>query len=292
MIEGHLVKTLHTADGKLTLDVHLRVAAGELLALTGSSGAGKTTLLRLLAGLSRPDAGYIRVANETWVDVAAGRWLRPQARRLGLVFQDYALFPNMTVRQNLTFALRSNQDTALVQELIEVVELEGLQHRYPQQLSGGQQQRVALARALAARPQVLLLDEPLSALDAPLRSRLQDYLLVVHRRYALTTILVTHDQREIMKLADRALELRQGQLHPTDLPTRTQATELPAPLARLRAEILGWTDDAAGTAWLVMFGANLLRLPASPTHANRYQPGATVWLRWNETAKKFDLDPN
>ncbi|RZK44953.1 MAG: ATP-binding cassette domain-containing protein, partial [Hymenobacter sp.] len=150
VIELHLTKALHTAAGPRLLDVALTLPPGELLALTGPSGAGKTTLLRLLAGLARPDGGYLVVEGRDWYRQHPARWLPPQRRPLGMVFQDYALFPNMTVRENLQFAADAQADkTQLVNRLLEMLELAELAARRPAQLSGGQQQRVALARALA-----------------------------------------------------------------------------------------------------------------------------------------------
>ncbi len=213
MLDFHLRKALHTAAGPRTLDVALALPPGELLALSGPSGAGKTTLLRLLAGLDRPDAGFVRCEEQTWYDGARRRWLPPQRRPLGFVFQDYALFPNMTVRENLAFAAGGQAgNKQLVSELLIMLELAELAERRPALLSGGQQQRVALARALARRPRLLLLDEPLSALDLPIRLRLQQVLADVHQRFELTTILISHDPAEIARLATRVLELDLGQV--------------------------------------------------------------------------------
>lgn len=213
MLDFHLVKALHTAAGPRTLDVRLTLVPGELLAISGPSGAGKTTLLRLLAGLDRPDDGFIQAAGQTWYRQERRQWLPPQQRQLGFVFQDYALFPNMTVRENLTFAASQEPGSKqLVAELLEVLELAALADRRPAVLSGGQQQRVALARALARRPRLLLLDEPLSALDLPTRLRLQQVVADVHRQFELTTILISHDPAEITRLADRVLELELGQV--------------------------------------------------------------------------------
>jgi len=213
VLDFHLRKALHTAAGPRTLDVALALPPGELLALRGPSGAGKTTLLRLLAGLDRPDAGFVRFEEQTWYDGPRRQWLPPRRRPLGFVFQDYALFPNMTVRENLAFAAEEQPDKKqVVSELLELLELGELAARRPALLSGGQQQRVALARALARRPRLLLLDEPLAALDLPTRLRLQQVLADVHQRFTLTTILISHDPAEIARLATRVLELDLGQV--------------------------------------------------------------------------------
>ena len=213
MLNFHLRQALLTAAGPRLLDVALALPPGELLAVTGPSGAGKTTLLRLLAGLDRPAAGFVRFGEQTWSDSAARQWLPPQRRSLGFVFQDYALFPHLTVRENLAFAAENQPGkNQLVRELLELLEVAELAARRPAQLSGGQQQRVALARALAARPRLLLLDEPLAALDLPTRQRLRQVLAAAHQRFGLTTILVSHDPAEIAQLAHRVLALDLGQV--------------------------------------------------------------------------------
>ncbi|NML67379.1 ATP-binding cassette domain-containing protein [Hymenobacter sp. RP-2-7] len=227
MIDFHLRKALHTAAGPGHLDVALTLAPGELLALTGPSGAGKTTLLRLLAGLDRPDGGFLTAAGQDWYRAKPRRWLPPQRRPLGLVFQDYALFPHLTVREQLAFAADGQPDNKqIVNELLAMLELTELAGQHPAQLSGGQQQRVALARALARRPRLLLLDEPLSALDLPTRLRLQAALAEVHQRFELTTILISHDPTEIARLATRVVELALGQVR------RVGPPAMPAPSLR------------------------------------------------------------
>jgi molybdate transport system ATP-binding protein len=224
VLDFHLLKALYTAAGPRTLDVRLTLAPGELLALSGPSGAGKTTLLRLLAGLDRPDGGFIEAENKTWYRAESRQWLPPQQRPLGFVFQDYALFPNMTVRENLAFAAAGQAGASqLINGLLESLELAELAGRRPAVLSGGQQQRVALARALARRPRLLLLDEPLAALDLPTRQRLQQVLAEAHRHYELTTILISHDPVEISRLADRVLELELGQMRRLGLPVAPAA---------------------------------------------------------------------
>ena len=212
MIHFKLNKKLAAKEGEMNLEVDIRLKPGELIALYGESGAGKTSILRMLAGLLLPDAGLIQAGQTTWLDSQAGVNLASGKRRIGFVFQDFALFPNMTAEENLVYALETKSDRAIVQELIQVTGLEKLRNRRPQTLSGGQKQRVALARALVQRPALLLLDEPLSALDWKMRSELQEFILDIHRRYKLTTILVSHDVGEVFKLADRVLLLESGRI--------------------------------------------------------------------------------
>lgn len=198
-------------------DVSLHVREGEFLTLLGDSGCGKTTLLRIVAGFAAPDSGRVRVGG---VDITG---LPPAARNMGFVFQSYALFPTKTVAQNIAFALavrgeaRARRD-ARVDELAELVEISPLLQRFPHELSGGQQQRVALARALAAAPPVLLLDEPLSALDARIRTKLRQELRGLVRRLGLTAIYVTHDQEEALALSDRIAVMRAGRILQVDTP--------------------------------------------------------------------------
>lgn len=209
LIELDIHKRLIGSKGPFELRAQLTVASQELAVLYGPSGAGKTTLLRMLAGLEQPTRGTIRVDGQTWFDSAKRVCVRPQDRSIGFVFQDYALFPSMTVRRNLEFAApRRNQSRA--DRLLKLTELEELQHRYPADLSGGQQQRVALARALMREPKLLLLDEPLSALDTDMREKLLDELVGLHRELGLTTLLVSHDRSEICRVGDSVSILKDG----------------------------------------------------------------------------------
>ena len=189
--------------------VSLDIAAGELVCLLGPSGCGKTTLLRCIAGLERQDSGAIRFAGR---DVSA---LPPQARDYGILFQSYALFPNLTVAQNVAYGLVGQGREAIrarVDEMLELVGLSGSQQKYPAQLSGGQQQRVALARALAPSPSLLLLDEPMSALDARVREHLCGELRALQRQLGITTLMVTHNQDEAMLMADRIAVMNHGRV--------------------------------------------------------------------------------
>ena len=212
MIRFSLQKKLKASDGEMQLDINCRIESGKLITLYGPSGAGKTSVLRMLAGLFPPDTGLIEVNGNIWLDSQKKIYKKAQQRNIGFVFQDYALFPNMTVKENLQYALLKKQDNSVVAKLIDMIELGDLQNRKPTQLSGGQQQRVALARALVRQPEILMLDEPLSALGYKMRSKLQDYILKVHRQYNLTTILVSHDLGEIFKMSDQVFVLEKGKI--------------------------------------------------------------------------------
>jgi len=205
------LRDIHKAFGAFqALDgVSLDVSAGELVCLLGPSGCGKTTLLRCIAGLERQDGGNIFFGNR---DVST---LPPQARDYGILFQSYALFPNLTVAQNIGYGLAGNSRESLrarVAEMLELVGLKGSEQKYPGQLSGGQQQRVALARALAPAPQLLLLDEPMSALDARVREHLCGELRQLQKSLGITTVMVTHNQDEAMLMADRIAVINHGRV--------------------------------------------------------------------------------
>ncbi len=198
-------------------DVSFEAPTGTLVALLGPSGSGKTTLLRVIAGLETPDAGTVYFHDED----ATHRDVRE--RKIGFVFQHYALFRHMTVGENIGFALKMAKKSrdeirARVYELLKLIQLESLVHRYPSQLSGGQRQRVALARALAARPQLLLLDEPFGALDARVRQDLRNWLRRLHEEIRVTSVFVTHDQEEALELAERVVVMNQGRIEQSGTP--------------------------------------------------------------------------
>jgi len=205
------------ADTPVLRDVSLRVMPGERLCLLGPSGSGKTTTLNVIAGFTKPDRGSVLIGGVPQEGIA------PHKRRVGVVFQSYALFPHMTVYENVAFGLKMHKYPAAdiparVRECLQLVRLTDVEKRYPAQLSGGQQQRVALARALAMQPDVLLLDEPLSNLDAKLRREMRAELLDLHSRTQVTMIFVTHDQEEALTLGHRIAVLRDGQLQQVGTP--------------------------------------------------------------------------
>lgn len=224
MVKLSLQKTLFTADGTILLDANFEIEKKSFVALSGVSGSGKTTLLRMIAGLETPQSGELVVDNEVWF--SAKKNLAIQKRSIGFVFQDYALFPNMTVLQNLLYAAN---DKTLAQKLLDMAHLNELKNTKPSMLSGGQKQRVALIRALMREPKILLLDEPLSALDPSMRAKLQDDLLNIHNEFGITTILVSHDPSEIYKLANRVIKLENGKIvsdmHPREFFLNSKSTQ-------------------------------------------------------------------
>jgi iron(III) transport system ATP-binding protein len=214
--------TKRYGDVVAVADVALDVHRGELLALLGPSGCGKTTTLRLIAGFERPDGGEVVLDGR--VVGGPDAFVPPERRRIGVVFQDYALFPHLTVEQNVAFGVRDRARRATrVAEMLELVGLSGKAHRRPHELSGGEQQRVAIARALAPDPEVVLLDEPFSNLDAALRARVRDEVRDILRAAGATSIFVTHDQEEALSLADRVAVMRSGSILQVDTPAELYA---------------------------------------------------------------------
>ena len=242
-IEVRMEELRRVFGGTVALDeLSLTLAPGELVALLGPSGCGKTTALRLVAGLDEVTSGRVLFAGTDVTTLGANK------RDVGMVFQAYSLFPHMTVMENVTFGLRlrHQNDTDRRQragEMLELVGLSAFANRYAHQLSGGQQQRVALARALAIRPKVLLLDEPLSALDAKVRSRLRDEIRRVQLEVGITTLFVTHDQEEALAIADRVGVMNKGRLEQLGPPT----TIYSRPATPFVAEFVGLTNRLAGT---------------------------------------------
>lgn len=212
MIEININKLLHGSNGEMNLDVSLKINKGEFIALSGLSGSGKTTLLRILAGLESSN-GTLKIDNETWLDNKF--CLAPQKREIGFVFQDYALFPNFSVMENLLYV---KKDKELANKLLQMTEMEELKNRFPSTLSGGQKQRVSLCRALMNRPKLLLMDEPLSALDPNMRTKLQSEILTLHKEFETITIMVSHDPSEMYRLASRVVVLNQGKIINDGLP--------------------------------------------------------------------------
>lgn len=230
-------------DTPVLHDVDLEIAAGECVTLLGPSGCGKTTLLRTLAGLERPSAGTVAIGD---VQVAgAGTWVAPERRRVGMVFQEWALFPHLSVADNVGYGLKGRSDPAgRIDRALALVGLDGLGERMPATLSGGQQQRVALARALAPEPEVLLLDEPFSNLDAALRGEVRTEVHRLLHELEITSVFVTHDQEEAFVLGDRVAVMQHGRIRQVDTPQGLYHD----PVDRWVAEFVGSVSTLEGTA--------------------------------------------
>ena len=262
----------------------LEAGSGELLALIGPSGCGKSTTLKVVAGLERPDAGEVSIAGEV---VAGGRhWQPPEKRRVGLVFQDHALFPHLSVAANVAFGLDRlprAQRRARTQEVLELVRLNHLATRYPHEISGGEQQRVALARALAPRPAVVLLDEPFSSLDENLRAEIRADTVAVLRASGTTAVLVTHDQTEALTFGDRVLVMRAGVVEQIDTPERI----FERPATRFVASFMGEADFLPAYLHDTRLSCEIGVVSSTPGWTN---PDIEVVLRPHEVALTLDPD--
>ena len=278
MIILKLKKVLDAIEGKMELDVSLDINKNSLITIFGESGAGKTSILRMISGLMDPDMGYIEVNGKTWYNSSEGINLKTQNRKIGYVFQDYALFPNMTVKENLTYALEKRQDPGIVSELLDIIELENLKDRRSGTLSGGQKQRVSLARALVGHPEILLLDEPLSALDEAIRSKLQDYILRVHGKYNLTTILVSHDLPEIFKLSDQIFLLKKGKIERSGTPSEVFLSNNISGKYRFTGTIIEKTKNDVVYVVGVLVGNNLIKVIATDDEGDSLNIGDRVMV--------------
>lgn len=287
-LEFSIIKTLHAASGIIDLGVQIDIPKGEIITLFGKSGAGKTTILRVLAGLTMADSGFIKVDEVFWYQSKNKLNLPVKNRSTGFVFQDYALFPNMSIRQNLEFALN---DKNRIDELLDFVQLGNLQHRMPQTLSGGQKQRVALARALVTKPKLLLLDEPLSALDIDMRQELQDLILKINQELNITMIIVSHDLAEIFKLSKKVYVIDEGKIIKHGAPSKVFAHESFSAKFQFIGEIL--EINRADTIYIVMvlIGNNLIKVVATADEVANFSIGEKVIVgskAFNPVLQKMD----
>ena len=272
MIKIAIQKELNGSRGMMHLDVDITIKKNEFVALSGESGSGKTTLLRTLAGLDDA-SGVIEVEGKSWL--SKSKTLAPQKRAIGFVFQEYALFTNMSVEKNLLYV---KSDKALASRLLEITELTELKHRLPSSLSGGQKQRVALCRALMHRPQILLMDEPLSALDPAMRSKLQSEILQLHKEFDLTTIMVSHDPSEIYHLASRVLVLENAKIvndgTPKDILLKTSGSQK----FSFEGEVLDILQVDVIYIAVVAIGQQLVEVVVTESEAKSLKIGARVSL--------------
>jgi molybdate transport system ATP-binding protein len=276
MIRIKVRKSLLMAEGAQELAVDVRLSPGSFNTLYGSSGAGKTTLLKILAGLIQPDEGLIEVNGHTWLDTTRKINLAPQKRKIGFVFQDYALFPHMTVRENLQYAVQEKQNRPVIDELLELVSLQPLADRKPGTLSGGQQQRVALVRALVRQPQILLLDEPLSALDLEMRQALQGEIFRLHQAFGTTTLMVSHQLTEIYRLSDRILWLEKGRISRQGAPGEVFGDKQLSSKIQLQGELLRIKANEVVFVLDILVGNNIIKVVATAAEVAGLQPGDAV----------------
>jgi molybdate transport system ATP-binding protein len=251
-------------------DINLKVSEGEFLAIMGPSGSGKTTFLRILAGLEEAE-GFIKVGDEIWLD--GKKSTPPQKRKIGFVFQDYALFPNMSVEENLLFV---NNDKALADYLLEITELDKLKKRLPNSLSGGQKQRVSLCRALMNRPKILLMDEPLSALDPAMRLKLQNEILALHKEFKTTTIMVSHDPSEMYRLSNRMIVLDNGKVIKDDKPKEILLRGKSIQKFSFEGELLDILKADILNIAIVAIGQQLIEVAINSDEAKKFQIGQKV----------------
>ncbi len=284
MIRVKAKKKLITSHGPLQLDVDFQIQDKEFITFFGQSGAGKTTILRMIAGLTDPEEGLIEVDREIWFDSNKKINLPIQKREISLVFQDYNLFPNMTVRENLQYALKDKKDEKLIDEFLEMVHLSELKSRKPEILSGGQKQRVALVRALLRRPKIFLLDEPLSALDLDLRLKLQDEIFALYNRFKIPTIFVTHDLSEIFKLAHQILMVERGRIIRSGKPPDIFGEEMLSGKFKFVGRILALEKEDFLYIVTVQIGNNLTKVVATEKEAEAWRVGDRVLV----SAKAFN----
>ena len=284
MIKINIKKQLLTAHGIMPLSVDIEIGAGEFVSAFGESGAGKTSLLRMIAGLMTPDQGSIEVDGALWFDSDKKINLPVQRRSIGFVFQDYNLFPHMSVKENLLFALGPKQAPAIIDELLDAIHLKGYENRRPAFLSSGQRQRAALARAIIRQPKILLLDEPFSALDVDLRLRLQDELLNLHRRFKTTSLFVSHDIPEVFKLSEKIFILEKGRVIKSGAPENVFASYNVSGKFKFIGKILEIVPDGFMRIITLQIDNTVTKVVATDEESKNYKVGDRITV----AAKAFN----
>jgi len=276
LLSFHIEKEMKGKTGAVNLVFDAQIMLNDFVSVMGKSGAGKTSLLRMLCGLLTPDSGYIRFGSEEWYNSSTGVNMPPQKRRAGLVFQDYALFPNMTVFGNLKFAAGRN-NIHLINELIELTGLESCANRYPDTLSGGQAQRAALCRTVVNKPRILLLDEPMASLDRDTREHLHKVIISIHDRFAITSILVTHDLSDAFRLSNKLMIIENGNIISFDTPENVISPEINTKLTL--HEIVASIDKGPVSATLTVFIDNsLIKVNIPMEEADNFHRGDNLLM--------------
>lgn len=292
MIRITITKELTMAEGKKSLSIDTSIETGLITTVFGKSGAGKTSLLRIIAGLLKPESGTIISDHEIWLDTDKHINLPVQKRNIGFVFQDLALFPHMTVTENLQYGARDKRQKHDIGDLLKMVNLEKLAGRRPDTLSGGQRQRVALCRALVGRPRLLLLDEPFSSLDQEMHHQLREDLLRLHRAFDLTTILVTHDLADVYSLSDRTIVIEEGGIVKSGRPSEVFHTGESPGTIRIQGEILQVIDNGVVAVAEILSGNRIIKVLISEeeklelrsgmqvlVHSSSFEPVITILAR-------------
>jgi len=282
MIDINIHKPLEGIKKNMSLDINLHINKNDFIALSGVSGSGKTTLLRVLAGLE--DAkGTIKVNNTIWLDKT--KIVPPQKRDIGFVFQDYALFENMSVEQNLLYV---NNDTKLAQKLLEITHLDKIKNSMPNNLSGGQKQRVSLCRAFMNQPKLLLMDEPLSALDLNMKLKLQNEIATLHKEFDTTTIMVTHNPYQISNLANRNIVLEYGKIIKNDRVKKTEDYEKNSEFC-FDAQVLSIKQNNDNYTAIVNIAQQIIAIDITKEKINSIKIGETIKVYTNSFSPTFKL---
>ncbi|MBL0702579.1 MAG: ATP-binding cassette domain-containing protein [Sulfurospirillum sp.] len=275
MIEIDIQKSFKNKNEQINFHFKTTIENNSINAIFGQSGSGKTTFLRLLSGLETPDIGYIKVNDKIWFDSKKKINLVPQKRDVGFVFQDYALFPNMSVIKNLRFAQQEKNENFL-QELLEIVDLKELQNKFPNALSGGEKQRVALIRAVARRPKLFLLDEAFSALDYSMRQQLQDSIDKIHKSFKMTTLFISHDISEVYRLSSHIKIVKNGKIVKEGTPDILFDNSKISGKFKFSAKILKIKKADIVYIITLLIGNNLTKVVATKEEVNKLNTGDTI----------------
>lgn len=274
MIEILIEKRLYGSDGEFDLNLHLEIPLAKFVCIFGKSGAGKSTILRMLSGLCSPDRGKIIIGDKVFFDSARNINVPTQERKIGFVFQDYALFPHLNVYKNIIFAHKGDKNR--VDEVISLMELESFCDKKISTLSGGQMQRVALARALVSSPEVLLLDEPLSAIDRQMRYKLQEELKNLSNHFNISSFLVSHDLGEVFRLSDYVAELKDGKITKFGTPQEVFLNQNLSAKMQMSGEILNISRGDVICIADILIGNSIVKITLEPSEAKRFKIGDNV----------------